>query len=209
MASVKFPNVPKPIVGACSDGFPKPLRESQSECSEFICFQEPLFAFQPTKTVDAQVPRSVNPNISNPQPQFQPDVKPAVSQPSFVFDDPWSEDVDHVATSYHTQQLPSKNPFSVKFPTLFKVGEDPYDPWNTDDCDLEHCTQLPCFGGESKPKTTERSSTFEPNRQPSLAKAGETDHDPWNTWEQLYGVRNPQPTMQSFSSKVVDTRNAL
>ena len=209
MASVKFPNVPKPIVGACSDGFPKPLRESQSECSEFICFQEPLFAFQPTKTVDAQVPRHVNPNISNPQPQFQPDVKPAVSQPSFVFDDPWSEDVDHVAKSYNTQQLPSKNPLPVKFPTLLKVGEDPYDPWNTDACDFEHCTQLPCFGGESKPKPKERFSTFEPNRQPILTKAGETDHDPWNTWEQLYGVRNPQQTMQSSSSKVVDTRNAL
>ena len=207
MASVKFPNVPKPIVGACSDGFPKPLRESQSECSEFICFQEPLFAFQPTKTADAQVPSHANPNISNPQPQFQPDVKPSMPQPSFIFEDPWSEDFDYVEKAYHAQQLPSKNPSPVKFPTLFKVGEDPYDPWNIDACDLGQCSELPCFGSECKPK--ERFPTFEPKRQPTLTKVGETDHDPWNTWEQSYEIQNPQQTMQSSSSRVVDTRNAL
>ena len=209
MDSVKFPNVPKPIVGACSDGFPKPIVACHSECSEYICFQEPLFAFQPTRTVDAQVPRHVNPNISNPQPQFQPDVKPDLSQPSFVLDDPWSEDVDHVTQSSNTPLLPSKKHVPVNFPTLLKVGEDPYDPWNTDACDLEHCTQLPCFGGQPQPKHKERFSTFEPNRQPILAKAGENDHDPWNTCEQLYGVQNLQPTMKSFSSNIVDTRNAL
>ena len=209
MDSVKFPNVPKPIVGACSDGFPKPIVACHSECSEYICFQEPLFAFQPTRTVDAQVPRHVNPNISNPQPQFQPDVKPDLSQPSFVLDDPWSEDVDHVTQSSNTPHLPPKKHVPVNFPTLLKVGEDPYDPWNTDACDLEHCTQLPCFGGQPQPKHKERFSTFEPNRQPILAKAGENDHDPWNTCEQLYGVQNLQPTKKSFSSNFVDIRNAL
>ena len=209
MDSVKFPNVPKPIVGACSDGFPKPIVASHSECSEYICFQEPLFAFQPTRTVDAQVPRHVNPNISNPQPQFQPDVKPDLSQPSFVLDDPWSEDVDHVTQSSNTPHLPPKKHVPVNFRTLLKVGEDPYDPWNTDACDLEHCTQLPCFGGQPQPKHKERFSTFEPNRQPILAKAGENDHDPWNTCEQLYGVQNLQPTKKSFSSNFVDIRNAL
>ena len=136
MASTKFPNAPKPIVGACSDGFPKPIVASPSESSEFICFQEPLLAFQPTRTVNAQVPRHVNPTISNLQPQFQPDVRPDASQPIFVLDDPWNEDVDHVAQSINAPQLCFKNPVPVKFPTLLKVREDPYDPWNSDVCDL-------------------------------------------------------------------------
>ena len=207
MASVKFPNVPKPIIGACSDGFPKQLRESQSECSEFICFQEPLIAFQPTTTFDAQVSSHVNPNILNPQPLFQPDVKASMSQPSFVFDDPWSEDFDYVEKSFHAQQLPTKNPSPVKFPTLLKVGEDPYDPWNDEVCDLGQGSQLPCFGSECKPQ--KRIPTFEPACQPTLTKAGELDHDPWNTREQLYGTWNHQPNVQSSSSRVVDTRNAL
>ena len=178
MASTKFPNAPKPIVGACSDGFSKPLVASLSESSEFICFQEPLLVFQPTRTVNAQVPRQVNPTIPNPQPQFQPDVKPDASQPIFVLDDPWSEDVDHVAQSINAPHLCFKDPVPVKFPTLLKVGEEPYDHWNSDVCDLEHCKPLPCFGVEPQPKYKERCSTFEPYNQPILAKAGEDDHDP-------------------------------
>ena len=207
MASVKFPNVPKPIIGACSDGFPKHSRESQSECSEFICFQEPLIAVQPTTTFDAQVPIHVNPNTLNPQPMFQPDVKHSMSQPSFLFDDPWSEDFDYVEKSFHSQQLPTKNPSPVKFPTLLKVGEDPYDPWNDEVCDLGQGSQLPCFGSACNPQ--QRISTFEPTCHPTLRKAGELDHDPWNTCEQLYGTLNHQPDVQPSSSRFVDTRNAL
>ena len=207
MPPTKFPNTPKPIVGACSDGFPKPAVSSASEFSEFICFHEPLLAFQSTK---AQVPRQFNPAVSNPKPQFQPDVKPDMSQSFFAVYDPWNEDMDHVEHSVNQPHMCSKDPIHVKFPTLCKVGEDPYDPWNSFVCDEEACTPLPRFGTEPKPKHKDRLSTFEPHNQPVLAKAGEDIHDPWNVCEQLYGFNHlQQPTMHSSSSCHVDTRNAL
>ena len=207
MASVKFPNVPKPIIGACSDGFPKHSCESQSECSEFICFQEPLIAVQTTTTFDAQVPSHVNQTTLNPQPMFQPGVKQSMSQPSFLFDDPWSEDFDFVEKSFHLQQLPPKNPLPAKLPTLLKVGEDPFDPWNEEVGDFDQDSQLPCFDKASNPQ--QWIPTFEPQNHPTLRKVGELDHDPWNTCEQLNGTLNRQPNVQTSSSRFVDTRNAL
>ena len=150
--------------------------------------------------------------VSNPKPQFQPDVKPDMTQSFFAVHDPWNEDVDTVDQSMTaTSNLVFQDPIPVKVPTLFKVGEDPYDPWNPYVCDVESGNQpLPCFGGESKPKHKDRVPTFEPHNQPVLLKAGDDIHDPWNIREQLHCFHNlQQPTLQSSSSSFVDTRNAL
>ena len=212
MTPTKFPNTPKPIFGSCSDGFPKPIVSSVSESSEVICFHEPLLAFQSNQTVSEQVPRQVNQTVSNPKPQFQPDVKPDMTQSFFAVYDPWNEDVDTVDQSMTaTSNLVFQDPIPVKVPTLFKVGEDPYDPWNSFVGDVEPFnTPLPCFGGESKPNHKDRVPTVEPHNQPVLLKAGDDIHDPWNIREQLHCPHNLQrPTLQSSSSSFVDTRNAL
>ena len=212
MTPTKFPNTPKPIFGSCSDGFPKPIVSSVSESSEVICFHEPLLAFQSNQTVSEQVPRQVNQTVSNPKPQFQPDVKPDMTQSFFAVHDPWNEDVDTVDQSMTaTSNLVFQDPIPVKVPTLFKVGEDPYDPWNSFVGDVEPFnTPLPCFGGESKPNHKDRVPTVEPHNQPVLLKAGDDIHDPWNIREQLHCSHNLQrPTLQSSSSSFVDTRNAL
>ena len=205
MTSTKFPNTPKPIFGSCSDGFPKPNVPSVSESSEVICFHEPLLAFQSNQTISEPVPRQFNPTVSNLKPQFQPDVKPDMTQSFFALHDPWNEDVDSVDQSMTAPSgVVFRDPIPVKVPTLLKVGDDPFDPWNPPVGDEDYFnTPLPCFGGESKP-------TVEPLNQPVLLKAGDEVHDPWNIREQLLGFNNLQrTTLQYSSSSFVDTRNAL
>ena len=143
MTPTKFPNTPKPILGACSDGFPKPFALSVSESSEVICFNEPLLAFQSyNQPVNEQASRQVNQSISNLKPQFQPAVTRDVTQSVFDMHDPWNEVVDTVENSLMSRAPASfPDPPFVKVPTLLKVGEDPYDPWNLHVCDVEPCNQ--------------------------------------------------------------------
>ena len=202
MTPTKFPNTPKPIFEPCSDGFPKPYTSSVSEASEVICFHEPMLAFQSNQSVNDQVSRQVKQPVSNPKLQFQPVVNRDMPQSVFAMHDPWHEDVDPV---------PFHDPPSVNVPTLLKVGEDPYDPWNPHVCDVEPQSQpVPTFGRHLEPKPTACPPKPEPFNQPVLLKAGEDIHDPWNICEQLHCFYNlQQPTLQSSSCNVVDPRNAL
>ena len=136
MSTTKFPNAPKPIVGACSDGFPKPVAASVSEYSEFICFHEPLLACQSNPTVKPQVLRQVNQTALNPEPKFQTTVKPDLSKPFVDVYDPWNEDVHQMEELVNSHNC-FKGSVPVKVPSLLKVGEDPYDPWNIYECDVD------------------------------------------------------------------------
>ena len=212
MIPTKFPNTPKPIFGSCSDGFPKPFALSVSESSEVICFHEPLLAFQSNQSVNEQASRQANQTVSNPKLQFQPAANRDMPQSVFAMHDPWNEDVDTVDRSLKARSNMSfQDPLFVNVPTLLKVGEDPYDPWNPHVCDVEPCSQpLPHFGGDSEPEQTACPPTLEPLNQPVLLKAGEDIHDPWNICEQLHCLYNlQQPTLQSSSCSFVDPRNAL
>ena len=213
MTSTKFPNTPKPILGACSDGFPKPFAWSGSESSEVICFNEPLLAFQSNnQPVNEQASRQVNQSVSNLKPQFQPAVTREVTQSVFDMHDPWNVDVNTVESSMMSRASASfPDPPFVKVPTLLKVGEDPYDPWNLHVCDVEPCNQpIPHFGGDLEPKQTVGQPNLEPSNLPVLLKAGEDIHDPWNVHEQLNGFYNFQQRIsQSSSCSHVDPRNAL
>ena len=209
MSTTKFPNSPKPIVGACSDGFPKPVAACVSEYSEVICFHEPLLACQSNPTVKPQVLRQVNQTALNPEPKFQTTVKPEWSKPFVDVYDPLNEDVHQMEEPVNSHKC-FKGSVPVKVPSLLKVGEDPYDPWNIYECDVDSCGPLPCFGVTPKPNPMDRFSNLEPQTKLVLLKAGDDIHDPWNIREQLPGFHNlNQPTKQSSCSNFVDTRNAL
>ena len=166
MSTTKFPNSPKPIVGACSDGFPKPVAAWVSEYSEVICFHEPLLACQSNPTVKPQVLRQVNQTALNPEPKFQTTVKPELSKPFVDVYDPLNEDVHQMEEPVNSHKC-FKGSGPVKVPSLLKVGEDPYDPWNIYECDVDSCGPLPCFGVTPKPNPMELLPTW--NHKPNLS----------------------------------------
>ena len=212
MTSPKFPNTPKPSFGSFSDGFPKPHKGSGSEFSEVICFNEPLLACQSNDLVNEQTPVQVSQTIQNRKFRPAPAQIFAVFQPSSVMHDPWSETEEPVS-----QSLPDNCDMSVQGPsipnrpTLMKVGEDPYDPWNP--CvsvEVPHDVNqsIPRFGHDLGRKQTGCFSNTKPLHTPVLSKLGEDPYD------QIQGCLNLEH--QTLQTKRplhihirVDPRNAL